>query len=104
MEDEPDAAAALAAAAPEYQRTEEEEWPAWSDYMRTAWSALRDDRHVGAMGGMGRIYWTAIHAYAERQGLSGSAFDDFETFIRAMDDEFMRHISEKQKAKDKANS
>lgn len=81
------------------ERARDEEWPPWSDYIRNAWAALRDDRFVGAMGGMGRIYWTAIDRYADMLGLTGQAYDDFETFIRALDDEFLRHVAEKQKAK-----
>lgn len=56
------------------------------------------------MGGMGRIYWDAINQYAERHGIIGSVFDDFLTFVRALDDEFMRHVAEKQKADKKAKS
>lgn len=56
------------------------------------------------MGGMGRIYFSAIDRFAERFGIYGSDFDAFLTFIHALDDEFMRHVAEKQKAASKAKS
>lgn len=70
----------------------------WSGHIYTAWSELRDDRHFGAMGGMGRIHFTAIDRYAERFGIAGEAFDDLLLFIRAIDDEYLLIASEKQKA------
>lgn len=54
------------------------------------------------MGGLGRIYFRAIDHYARRHGIEGEAFDDLEAFVRALDDEFIRHATEKQKA-DRAN-
>lgn len=104
LEEEPDAAAAFGTRVEDIQRSEDEEWPPWSDYIRNAWGELRDDRHIGAMGGMGRIYFSAIHQYAVRSEISGSDFDDFLMFLRALDDEFMRHVAEKQKADKKAKS
>jgi hypothetical protein len=81
----------------ELARPEDAEWPAWSLYIRNAWSELRDDRHFGSMGGMGRIYWTAIDRYALRYKIAGEAFESFLLFLRAIDDEYMQHIFEKQK-------
>ena len=52
---------------------------------------------MGDMGGMGRIYWRAINQYAVRDDIEGSDFDDFVTFIRALDDEFLSFVGEKRK-------
>lgn len=79
-------------------RPEEAEWPIWSGYIREAWDDLRDDRHVGDMGGMGRIYFTAIDRYAQRADLTGNDFDFFKACIRALDEEFIRYVNERQKA------
>jgi len=57
---------------------------------------------MGDMGGMGRIYWRAINGYAARHGIAGDAFDDFVTFIRALDDEFLQHMRDKRPAPDAA--
>lgn len=67
-------------------------------HIQTAWNDLRDDRHYGSMGGMGRIYFTAIDRYADRFAIVGDAFDAFLTYLRALDDEYLRHMAEKQKA------
>lgn len=79
-------------------RPAEAEWPAWSGSIYRAWQALRDDRHYGAMGGLGRIYFTAKDRYAERYGIEGDEFDDFLMFIDAMDEEYVAVSNEKQKA------
>lgn len=88
--------------AEELRRQPDEEWPPWSGFIRAAWQDLRDDRHMGDMGEMGRIYWAAIDRYAERHEISGNDFDEFLMFVRVLDDEFMRHLSEKRKAEDAA--
>lgn len=49
------------------------------------------------MGGIGRIYFTAIDRYALRYGITGQAFDDFLLFIRALDDVFIQHVNAKRK-------
>ena len=85
----------------EIERPEDAQWPLWAGYIHAAWNELRDDRFCGAMGGMGRIYFTAIENYAERYDIAGSAFDDFLMFVRVLDDEYMRHADEKQKTESK---
>ena len=55
------------------------------------------------MGGLGRIYFTAIDRYAARYGIVGSDFDAFLTFVQALDDEYVSHVSEKQKAESEKN-
>lgn len=103
IEEEADAAALLSERAEELERPQDAQWPPWSGYIRTAWDALRDDRFMGDMGGMGGIYSTAIDGYAQRHGIEGEDFDNFVTFIRALDTEFLRHISEKRKAQAEAD-
>jgi hypothetical protein len=39
--------------------------------------------------GAGPIPWTAINDYALRYGLCGDLFEDFVTFVRAIDDAFL---------------
>lgn len=73
---------------------EKPEWPDWSGYLRTAWQALRDDRFYGAMGGMGRIYYTAISRYAADHGI---AIEPFYTFLDAMDSAYVTWAAEKAK-------
>ena len=50
------------------------------------------------MGGIGRIYFTAIDRYAQRAGLTGGAFDFFQACVRALDDEFIKYVTERRKA------
>lgn len=94
MEEDADAAAALQAKAETAERPQEAEWPDWSGHVRAAWSELRDDRFRGAMGGIGRIYFTAIDRYAARFGIAGEDFDFFHWAFRVLDDEYVRHIQE----------
>lgn len=49
------------------------------------------------MGGLGRIYYRALSLYAGDHGICGSAFVVFVTFVRAMDEEFIAWMNEKQK-------
>jgi len=93
-EEEPDAAPFAADAV----RPDDAQWPEWAGVYRGAWEALRDDRHYGAMGGLGRIYYSAIDRYAERHGIAGSAFDDFLTLVHAMDEEYVAHVTRRQRA------
>lgn len=55
------------------------------------------------MGEMGRIYFAAIDTYAQRYEIDGSDFDTFVTFMRALDDEYIAHVTEKQKAEQEKN-
>lgn len=98
IDEEPDAAALFAGREKDIERPDDAQWPVWSGYVQHAWQELRDDRFYGAMGGMGRIYFAAINDYALRYEIVGSAFEDFKTFLRALDDEYIAHVSEKQKA------
>lgn len=70
------------------------EWPEWSGYLQQAWQALKDDRFYGAMGGMSRIYYTAVSRYAEDNGIE---LEPFLTFINAMDEVYMAYAFEKAK-------
>lgn len=99
MEEESDAAAALADRTDELERPEEAEWPEWSGSLRVAWQALINDRHYGSMGGMGPIYYTAISRYAEDLGLSRSEFDLFHRYLTEMDAEYVAHCAEVEKAR-----
>lgn len=62
-----------------------------------AWQSLRDDRHYGAMSGMGRIYYRAVSQYAADYGIAGVAFDVLKTLVFAMDHEFMDWSAERAK-------
>jgi hypothetical protein len=62
---------------------------------REAWFNLRDDRFYGAMGGMGRIYYTAMSRYAADHGLP---IYPFITFVLAIDAEYVAWSSEKKPA------
>lgn len=73
---------------PEYQ------WPEWSGYIQHAWQMLRDDRHYGAMGGMGAIYYTAMSQYAHDHQLE---IEPFATFLNAMDEEYVLYCAEQAK-------
>jgi hypothetical protein len=50
------------------------------------------------MGGMSRIFFTAIDRYATRHGIAGGAFDDFLFFLHVLDDEYVAWMNEKTKA------
>lgn len=50
------------------------------------------------MGGLGRIYFQAISTYAGRYGIEGEAFDEFLTFMRAIDNEYVAVQNERAKA------
>jgi hypothetical protein len=50
------------------------------------------------MGGIGRIYYTAIDRYAQRAGLVDSDFEFFKMGLRALDEEFIRYVEERRKA------
>ena len=55
------------------------------------------------MGGLGRIYFSAIERYAERFNITGSDFDSFLLFVRAIDDEFIKYTCERQKEEAEKN-
>jgi hypothetical protein len=61
----------------------------------TAWHFLTSDRPMGAMGGAGRIPFSVIDRYAEK-----NLFEDTELLARmlwAMDDVFLTHLVEQSK-------
>ncbi len=101
--EEPDAAALFAGKEEEIERPDDARWPRWANHIHVAWVDLRDDRHYGAMGGLGGIYFTAIDRYARRFNISGSAFDNFLMFLRVLDEEYIRYVNEKQKAEQNKN-
>lgn len=64
----------------------------------SAWHILSADRPLGAMGGAGRIPFSSIDRYAEK-----NLFDDPEQLSRmlwAMDSVYLTWLSEKQKNPD----
>lgn len=50
------------------------------------------------MGGLGRIWSESIRGYASSFGIVGSDLDDFVTFVRAIDEEYVAVQNEKAKA------
>lgn len=84
--------------APAVAEDEVVEWPVWSGHLQRAWRTLSDDRFYGAMGGMGRIYYTAISQYARDHNIE---LEPFVTFIHAMDGVYLAHVAEKQKQANK---
>lgn len=65
----------------------------------SAWHLLSSDRPLGAMGGAGRIPWSTIDQYAEK-----NLFEDAAVLARmlwAMDDEYLTWLAEKQKTPEK---
>lgn len=75
---------------------EDAEPPAWSGVYFDAWHALRDDRFYGAMGGLGRIYYTAISRYAADHGITGESFGTFVRLLSVMDDEYLIIMAERR--------
>jgi hypothetical protein len=67
------------------------EWalPYWA-----AWHSLATERPFGAMGGAGRIPWSAIDRYADK---SGFETDHLSRMLWAMDVVFLEWLAEKQK-------
>lgn len=103
IEEEADAAAFFAGREDEIERPHDAQWPDWSGYIQAAFHELRDDRFYGAMGGLGRIYFSAIDAYAQRCGIGAEIFDQFLTFMRAIDDEYVAVMTERAKAEMEKN-
>lgn len=73
-------------------------WPVWSRHIQEAFEQLRDDRHYGAMGGIGRIWFSSISEYADRRRIEGEAFDAFLIYLRAIDAENIAIENERAKA------
>jgi hypothetical protein len=65
-----------------------------------AWHCLTSDRPMGAMGGAGRIPWSVIDRYAER-----NLFDDSDHLARillVMDDVYLTWLADEAKARSAA--
>lgn len=82
----------------DYERPDAALWPEWSADVYAGWQALRDDRHHGAYGGIRRIWFTAIERYAAAHDIAGAAFDEFVTFVRAIDDVYVEYVNAKHNA------
>lgn len=80
----------------EIERDKDTEWPEWSTSYHLAWLALSDDRFYGAMGGVGRIYYTALSRYAEDHNIP---LYPFLIYVRAIDGEYVDWSAE-QSAKE----
>jgi hypothetical protein len=68
-----------------------------------AWNTLRGDRFFGAMGGVGRIYFTAIAAYADAVKLPPDELESFTRLIFDMDDVYVEFVTKKQKEETEKN-
>jgi hypothetical protein len=80
------------------QVAERPELPSELNTYWRAWNRLRDDRMIGAMGGAGRIYYTAISQYCRDHGIAGPQFQMFVRFIEEMDDEYLKAMAEQRPA------
>lgn len=63
-----------------------------------AFSALRGDRFLGAMGGTGTIYYQAISRFAEDHGIRNKEYAIFHRLITEMDDEYVAYCAEREEA------
>lgn len=88
---------------------EDEEWtdeitisdlPEWAFLYWTAWHELQFDRFVGAMGGQGPIYYTAISHWARDNRLSSDALAILKTTVRGMDEVYLGVMAKKSKEED----
>lgn len=50
-----------------------------------AWQELRSDRHIGAMGGIGPIFYVAKSRYANDHSIRGSEFEAFMKIVSQID-------------------
>lgn len=65
-----------------------------------AFSELDTDRQFGALGGAGRIPWSAIDRYAARHEIDDpDDFDRLRRMIRAQDRAYLDHMAEEAKAR-----
>jgi len=78
-------AAELSAAAPDI--------PEWAAIYFAAWSSLRDDRAHTPSGAIGQIFYSSISAYARDAGLIGDDARLFQTFVRALDAEYVAWVN-----------
>lgn len=71
----------------------------WMVFYWQAWNALRYDRpFVGQTGIEMPIPYTAVDAYARRNGIDGEAFDKLFRFISEIDFAYLEVIAEERKA------
>lgn len=69
----------------------------WHQLYFRAFDALRYDRHYGAMGGEGPIYYTALSRYARDHGIDGDDLKLFLVFMNAIDAEHLAMAAEDDK-------
>lgn len=86
-----DEAAALFAA--DVQNTEVN-IPDWAASAVAAWQVLRDDRSIGAMGGLGRIWYASAAGYVRDLGLAGEDARSLIETVMALDDEYLSFHAE----------
>jgi hypothetical protein len=67
-----------------------------------AWHSLTTDRPMGAMGGAGRIPWSVIDRYAERNLFEDS--DHLARMLWAMDGVYLEWMADEAKAKTAAKA
>jgi len=92
-EEEPDAAAAASLAEP----PEDAFVPLGAETWWKAWCELREERWYGALGGCGRLKWTAIDQFARRYDIHGSDFESMCEVLRTLDGVFMKWAEEQAK-------
>lgn len=68
--------------------------PDWAASAVAAWQMLRDDRSIGAMGGIGRIWYASASRYARDLGLAGEDAASLIETIMALDDEYLSFHAE----------
>lgn len=66
------------------------------EFYISAFRALSTCRSFGL--GVGPIPWTAIDAYAARFGMSDDMADHLNIVITAMDNVYLKHVDDEQKA------
>lgn len=71
----------------------------WHDLYFQAFDALRYDRPYGALGGQMPISYLAISTYAHDHGISGNDFGRFRRIFNRIDEAYLAHAAEVQKAK-----
>ena len=62
-----------------------------------AWRVLESDRHYGAMGGIGRIYYQAISTYARDHRITGDDFALFLKLLYAIDETYVEFENKRQR-------
>lgn len=72
----------------------------WHEMYFRAFDALRFDRFYGALGGEGPISYLALSQFARDHGIAGIELGMFQTFMAAIDGEWLKVQAEagKQRA------